>query len=516
MRKPQTNNKRLYVFGVFLLLVSSLVTYRLFTLTFIQHEAFAKAAQNQQTVPATRLAGRGNIYTYDQVLREQRLAATNQKTASEIKRVYPMGMLASHVLGFVGYSGYDRIGQYGVEGAYDELLSGLQRTQKASGNTTYSRVTQFFGLFKKDAEDMPVFPGVGASGGEDIVLTIDPTIQSYVETRLDALLDRWDSPHGTIIVQDPATGAILAMASSPSFDPNAYRNFDLSDFPNPATQEVFEPGSSFKVFTMSAALNSGAVAPDTTYEDTGEVKIGTYTIRNFNEKANGLQTMRQVLEHSLNTGTIFAQRKTGDDAFLNYIVAFGFGQKTGIDLKGELPGNIGNLYEGRAINFATASFGQGIAVTPLQLINGYSAIANGGRLMKPYVVKEVLHADGTRTATKPTVLGAPITDRTATQMKTILTGVVDRGFDKARIKGYDVAGETGTAQIPNKDGGYLENKQFIHDFVGFAPSYDPKFVVLIKMDKPKGITFAADSLSPVFGDIAQFLIRYMKIAPTRS
>ncbi|MEK7151763.1 MAG: penicillin-binding transpeptidase domain-containing protein, partial [Patescibacteria group bacterium] len=261
---------------------------------------------------------------------------------------------------------------------------------------------------------------------------------------------------------------------------------------------------------------TGAVRPDTTYNDTGEVNIAGYTIRNFNEKSNGIQTMRQVLEKSLNTGVIFAQEKTGNDQFLNYVVNFGFGQKTGVDLGGEVSGNIANLYSGRKINFLTASFGQGIAVTPLQLINAYAAISNGGKLMKPYVVKEIIRSDGSSITTKPVVLGAPIKEQTSVEIKTMLVDVVDKGFDKARINGYDVAGKTGTAQIPDPSGGYLEDEQFIHDFVGFAPAYSPKFVILIKMNKPRGIKFAADSLSPVFGDIARYLIRYFNIPPTRN
>jgi cell division protein FtsI (penicillin-binding protein 3)/stage V sporulation protein D (sporulation-specific penicillin-binding protein) len=267
---------------------------------------------------------------------------------------------------------------------------------------------------------------------------------------------------------------------------------------------------------MAAAIDSGAVTPDTTYNDTGAVQVGSYTIRNFNEKANGIQTMRQVLQHSLNTGAIFAQEKTGNDDFLNYVVGFGFGQKTGIDLGGEVSGNISNLYSGRKINFLTASFGQGVAVTPLQLINGYSALANGGRLMKPYVVKEIIRTDSTKIETRQSVLGAPIKEQTAVQLKSMLVDVVDKGFDKARIAGYDVAGKTGTAQIPDSvGGGYLADDQFIHNFVGFAPAYSPRFTILIKMDRPKGIKFAADSLSPVFGDIARYLIRYFNIPPTR-
>lgn len=465
---------RIFACIIAVLAIAGVVTYRLFDLAFIKHAVYAESALEQQSASSVALAGRGSIYGFSYATGEHKLIAANTIDERGIRRFYPHDTFAAHTLGFVGFRGRDRAGQYGVEGFHDEDLH---------------------------------------TG--DIVLTIDPAIQSYSESVLEALLQRWSAPRGSIIIQDPASGAIMAMASSPSFNPNEYGRFAYDDFINPNTQEQFEPGSSFKPVTMAAAIDTGAVTPLTTYEDTGAVVIGTYTIKNFNEKANGRQTMKQVLEHSLNTGTIFAQRKTGDDAFLNYLVGFGFGQKTGVDLSGEASGNISNLYQNRAINFATASFGQGIAVTPLQLVMAYSAIANGGKLMKPYVVREALHAGGTSTPTKPVVLGAPISEKTSVQLRSMLVDVVDHGFDKARIKGYDVAGKTGTAQIPDKQGGYLEDKQFIHNFVGFAPAYAPRFVILIKMDRPQGITFAADSLSPVFGDLASFLIRYFKIPPTR-
>lgn len=474
MQKVSKNsNKRILFFAFCLIFATSLVIYRLFTLTFTQHEVLAKSAKMQQESSSIQLLGRGNIYAYDHSTGKKKLLATNQSSENGVQRLYPDGDFAGHILGFVGFKGYERVGQYGVEGYYDNKL------------------------FEND-----------------IVLTIDPNIQSYVESKLDALLIKWSSPHGTIIVQEPSTGAIIAMASSPSYNPNTYASYGLEDYLNPSMQEQYEPGSSFKAFTMSAAIDSGSVTPQTTYIDTGEVKINKYTIRNFDNTVEGLQTMTQVLEHSLNTGVIFAQRKTGLDKFLNYIVAFGFGQKTGVDLMGEVSGNISNLYENHEVNFATAAFGQGVAVTSMQLINGYSAIANGGKLMQPYIVKEIIHSDGSTTPTKPKVIGNPITERSADIMKTMLVSVVDNGFDAGRVSGYDVAGKTGTAQIPKKDGGYLED-QYIHDFVGFAPAYAPRFVVLIKMERPQGIRFASRSLSPVFADITQYLLRYLKIPPTR-
>lgn len=466
---------RLAVFAFALMLACGIIGYELIMLAWVNHDSYLKIAQAQQAAPALQLAGRGTISGFGSATGQTTLLAGVAKNNGIVERTYPQKYLASHVLGFVGYDGHNRVGQYGLESYYDETL--------------------------RDS---------------DLVLTIDPAIQAYVETKLQEVLTRYSAPRGTAIVQDPSTGAILAMASSPSYDPNRYGSFDFSIYLNPAVQEEYEPGSSFKSITMAAALDTSAVVPDTTYNDTGVVEVGGYQIRNYNDEANGVQTMRQVLEKSLNTGAAFAQRKTGNDRFLNYVVGFGFGQKTGVDLAGEVKGNMNNLYENRQVNFSTVSFGQGIAVTSLQLINAYSAIANGGKLMRPYVIKEIVHADGSVTATKPQIIGAPITEKTAATLTAMLVDVVDRGFDQGKVTGYDVAGKTGTAQIPDKvNGGYLGGDQYIHDFVGFAPAYAPRFTILIKIKKPQGIKFASRSLSPVFADIAGFLLHYDKIPPTR-
>jgi cell division protein FtsI (penicillin-binding protein 3)/stage V sporulation protein D (sporulation-specific penicillin-binding protein) len=438
--------------------------------------------------------------------------------ASEIERFYPMGKMAGQSLGFVGFNGSNRSGQYGLEAYYDEILSGVEKTQEILGNNTYSKLSRFFsGLFgaKKNEQKSEGNNTTNKQEGKDIILSLDKDIQLFIEDKLSETLKKWNAVSGTIIVQDPKTGKILAMTSSPSYDPNNYSQYQFKDFLDPAHQEIYEPGSSFKPITMAAAINSGAVTPNTRYFDTGEAKFGTYVIRNFDEKSHGSQTMSEVLQKSLNTGVIFAQNKTGSDQFLNHVVAFGFGQKTGVDLGGEISGNISNLYSGREINLATAAFGQGVAVTPLQLINAYSAIANGGKLMKPQLAESIIRPDGATEQIKPEIIGAPISEETARQMQKMLVDVVDKGFDKARIKGYDIAGKTGTAQIPGGDGGYLTDDQFIHNFVGFAPAYSARFAVLIKIDKPQGIKFAADSLSPVFGDISRYLIRHFNVPPTR-
>lgn len=422
--------------------------------------------------------------TPDQVTAINGLNTKGVGVGYETDRYYPNGTMLSNVLGFLGYGQTGRQGQYGIEGYFDDELSGQA---DASG---------------------------GAPRPADVVLTIDKNIQNFIENELAQTMAKWKASGGTIIVQDPKTGAVLGMADWPNFDPNSYANYPTSTYLNTDVQAVFEPGSSFKPVTMSAGIDLGKVTPDTTYTDPGVVVVNGAQIHNYDNQAHGVNTMTQVLEKSLNTGVIFVENLIGDSNFANYVVNFGFGQNTGIDMPGEVSGNISNLYSTEKVNFDTAAFGQGISVTPIQLITAYSAIANGGKLMKPYIVNKVIHEDGSQEITKPEVVSTPISPQTSATLRQMLVDVVDLGFDKARVKGYSIAGKTGTAQIPDSHGGY-EQGTFIHDFLGFAPANDPKFVVLVKMDRPQGITFAADSLSPTFRDIAAYLLNYYNIPPDR-
>lgn len=543
------------VFGC-VVLAASLIGWRLFVLSYLRHTLYSQTAQAQNQ-NITNILIRGNIFIQDPkatgtTVDQRYLVATNKKfplvyatpsvltdpsttatqlagilkidqptlqtvlssgsTASKIlarkitidqadaitklgisgvgiryetDRFYPADTFLSKVIGFLGFGGTGRLGQYGVESYFDNELSGQTQADDS-------------------ATPRP----------DDIILTIDRNVQTFAETALHGVLTKWHAAGGSLIVQDPQTGKILAMADEPTFDPNNYSSSPTSSYINASVQGMFEPGSSFKPITMAMGLDLNKVTPDTTYVDPGVINIAGRQIHNFDSLAHGTETMTQVLEKSLNTGAAFVENLVGQDSFLNYAINFGFGQKTGVDLPGEVSGDVANLYSGRQVNFVTASFGQGIAVTPLQLITAYSALANGGKLMKPYVVDRIIHEGGTEDVTQPEVASIPISEKTSAQIRSMLTSVVDIGFDKARIKGYDVAGKTGTAQIADGHGGY-QTGVFIHDFLGFAPASNPKFVVLIKMDKPQGITFAADSLSPTFRDVAAYLLNYYNIPPTR-
>ena len=416
-------------------------------------------------------------------------------------RVYPHDVLASQLVGFVSKQDEKEQGRYGLERYYEDMLAGKKSLREGSNNT---------GLWDTTVKNVVD----SAQNGADVYTTIDYNIQTKAEETLYTAKEKWQAVSGSVLVMEPKTGRILALANLPAFNPNLYsKEKNFSVFINPVVQSMYELGSVMKPITMTAALEVGVVTPEKTYTDTGEVKFGTYTIRNFDEKAHGVQTMSQVIENSLNTGMVFVSRLLGKEKQLDYFKRFGFGEKTGIDLGGEIAGNISTLYGRRDIDFATASFGQGVAVTPIQLATAISAIANEGKMMKPFVTDRIVDDTGNTITTSPTMIRQAITKESAETMTKILVATVRNGFENhAGIKGYFIAGKTGTAQIPKSNGrGYSDS--LIHTFVGYAPAFDPKFLVLLELVDPKGNKFAANTLTPAFHDLAQFLLNYYEIPP---
>lgn len=457
-----------------------------------------------------RLTKPGDIYeplahglTDEERARIERLSLPGIRFADEELRYYPERRVGSHLTGFVGYVGDQRKGQYGIEGQYEATLAGKAGTLQT----------------ERDAAGFEIAIGnralQAASDGSDIILTIDRTIEYQACSKLDAWVLQHGASQGSLVILNPKTGAILALCGTPDFDPNDYgAEKDITVFANPVISSTYEPGSVFKPMTMAAALDLGRVTPETTYEDTGEVRIGKYTIKNSDSKAHGVQTMMKVLEESLNTGAIFAVQQIGNQPFFDYVKAFGFGTTTGVGLPGEEAGNISSLKQDKDIYSATASYGQGITVTPLQLAAAYAAIANQGKLMKPYVVEEILHADGRQEKTEPTVVRQVVTPRTATTLGAMLVNVVRKGHgQRAGVPGYFVAGKTGTAQVPYKDRRGYEPGVTIGTFAGFAPVHDPQFVMVVRVDRPKDVQFAESSAAPLFGQLAEFLLHYFEVPP---
>lgn len=418
------------------------------------------------------------------------------------QRVYPYNILAAALLGFVAKDKDEDVGRYGLERFYNSDLVGEK------------------GFFEGVKDTAGFWVALGRriiqppKNGAKVVLTINYDIQAKAEEVLSEFQKKWDASSGSVVVVEPSTGRILALATRPAFDPNNYsKEKDFSVFLNPIVESRYELGSVVKPITLAAGIEEKVVTPDTIYNDTGEVKIGGRHINNFDNKAHGVQTMTQVLEKSLNTGAVFVAGRLGQNKQYEYLKRFGFNEKTGIDLGGEIAGNISNLDAGRPIDFATASFGQGISITPLELIMAMSAIANKGELMRPYMVDKIIDSSGNEKIKNPQSVRRVISENTAETISQMLVSAANSGFEKrATVKGYFIAGKTGTAQIPKKDGpGYSD--KVIHSFVGYAPAFNPKFLIFFQLNEPKGNLFAANTLSPAFHNLAEFILNYYEVPP---
>lgn len=419
-------------------------------------------------------------------------------------RVYPEGLAGSHALGFVGYEDSRRVGRYGVEQQYEETLAGLEKNPTERGVTGgfLSLVTHSLLSEKKD--------------GADIILTIDPHIQSISHRITKELMEKWDATSAGILVIQPKTGAILAMESLPSFDPNTYNTVEDYDvFLNPFTQKSFEMGSIVKPLTMAAGLDAYAVSEGSTYYDAGFVRVRDAEIKNYDGKGRGTQSMYDILDQSLNTGAVFIMQQLGMRQFRDYMEQFGLGNVTGIDLPQEIAGNMKNLEVGRDVEYATASFGQGIAATPLALATALSAIANGGELMRPYVVSRVMEGNATIIKTDPFVRRRVLRQETTEIVSRMLSKVVDNTLagGLVAIPGYHIAAKTGTAQMADDNGGYSD--RYLHAFFGYAPAFDPQFLILLFLEKPVGVRYASQTLAEPFRKLSEFIIHYYGILPDR-
>jgi len=426
-------------------------------------------------------------------------------------RFYPENNIGSHVLGFVSQGDEEQRGNYGLEGFFDEELFGEHGLIKTEVGADRNVIIVNDREYKK-----PV-------SGSDLILTINRSIQFAVCQKLEAAAERYGADGGSVVIMEPASGAIIAMCSWPDFDSNNYKEVeDIKVYNNPVIFEQYEPGSVFKAITMAAALDQGKITPETTYVDEGQVMIKGWPkpIKNSDYASHGgwgEVNMNTVLEESLNTGAIFAGQQIGPDIFAGYVKKFGFGEKTGIELETESSGDIKNLSGDKVheIYAATASFGQGLAVTSLQMVTAYAAIANNGILMKPYLVREISHSDGTKEIIQPQQVGRVISERAATLLGGMLVNVVEGGHAKmASVDGYWIGGKTGTAQVASGVARGYSSKT-IHTFIGYAPIDDPKFVMLVKLDNPKNVRYAASSAAPLFGEIAEFLLQYYQMPKER-
>ena len=432
-------------------------------------------------------------------------------TFGELQRVYPDGSATAAISGFLGWEGKGdagndhKVGRYGLEQHLEDVLSGVPGKAEADRDGR--------GRWIPSGERVIVEP----QDGSDVVLTIDHPVQLTACSKLEEAIKNVHADGGSVIIMDPMTGGIIALCSAPSYDANAYAKVeDPSRFTNNAMARAYEPGSVFKPITMALGIENGVVTPETTFVDTGSVTFGKSVIKNAHEKSYGKQDMVGVLTNSINTGAVFVARLIGRDRLRAGIERFGFGRTTGVELSGEALGDTRSLQNAGDIYTATASFGQGISVTPMQLAQAFSAIANGGTLLRPTMIKEKHLPDGTVVPQKTEPIRRVISERTAALIKGMLVTVINDGHSKrGGVKGYHIGGKTGTAQVAKQNGlGYSD--QTIHTFIGMGPIENPRFVIVTKLDHPRDVEFADSSAAPLAGDIARFLLEYWKIPPSGS
>lgn len=419
-------------------------------------------------------------------------------------RFYPGESLAAQTLGFVAYKGDALSGRYGIERMYDAILS------RDSSTTQVNFFAEVFSNITKT-----IFKNPEAEG--DIVLTLDPAIQATFEKTLLETKTKWNADAIGGIVINPIDGAIYAMAYLPTFDLNAFQNVDDPHlYANPNVENVYEFGSVIKPLTLSGGIDTGVIKPTTTYDDKGFVILNGKQINNFDKKARGPGTsMQDVLNESLNTGSVFVMQKMGHESFKKYMLSFGIGEKTGIDLPNETSGLISNLKTNRDLEYANAAFGQGIAITPIEAVRSFSAIANGGLMITPHLVSQINYTNGKNTEIEPkagTRILKPETSLAMTEMLTIVAETMMKTYNES-LPHYSIAVKTGTAQIAKADGtGYIEG-QNLHSIFGYFPAYDPKFLTFVYMKNPKGAKFSAQTLSGPLLSTASFLLNYYDVTP---
>jgi len=419
-------------------------------------------------------------------------------------RFYPSGTLAANLLGFVGYKGDTLLGRYGLEHYYEEVLG------RAGGNLYVNFFAEIFGNIKEKIIDKKESEG-------NLVATIEPAVQNFLEGQLAEISNDWSPEFSGGIIINPQNGEVYAMAFVPTFNPNSFESEDISLFVNPLVENVYEMGSIIKALTMAAGLDSGAINPDTLYEDEGSIVINGAKISNYDGKAHGWVDMQEVLNQSLNTGAAFVVSQMGNDVFADYMRKLKVGEETGIDLPNETFGLIKNLESPRDIEHATASFGQGIAFTPIATVRALGALGNGGYLIEPHVVKKIEYRNGL-SKTIHIDKGVPVLQKgTSEEITRMLVNVVDEALlgGAVALSRYNIAAKTGTAQVAKKEGGGYYDNIFLHSFFGYFPAYDPEFLVFLYTMNPQGVRYASQTLTYPFIDTAKFLINYYEVPPDR-
>ncbi|MEZ4195608.1 MAG: penicillin-binding protein 2 [Candidatus Paceibacterota bacterium] len=412
-------------------------------------------------------------------------------------RYYPGGSLVARSIGFVGYtdkSDTELFGKYGLERQYDNVLL---KTQDVRSVNIFAEIFSNLGdvVYKKDE-----------SLRGDIVTTIEPTVARMLETVLDETQQKYNSTLTGAIIMNPKTGAIYALSAVPNFDLNNRGSSSIDVFRNPLVETVYEFGSTIKALTVAAGLDSGAIVRNSTYYDAGFVKLDGFTIKNYDGKGRGTVAMQEILNQSLNTGVSHIVQKMGKEKFREYFMNYKLGSETGIDLPNEAFGLVDNLRSPRDVEYATASFGQGIAMTPIAAARAFATLGNGGYLVTPHLVSKIVYEDGTEREILFPKGQQVLTEATSEEISSMMVTVVDNALRGGvfSMPNHTIGAKTGTAQIADtKNGGYYEDK-FLHSFIGYFPAFDPEFLVFMYTVEPKGVQYASETLTEPFMNIAKF------------
>ena len=570
--KSNSVNLRLKIISFFIILVSFVFVYRIFVLQIVKKDFFTEKADRQYVASASGIFERGTIFftrkdgelvsgaiqisgfklaikpnqikdkerlykninniipiDYDDFITKadkktdpyeeiktglskqeadklQKLKLKEIELVKEKWRFYPGQNILSQSLGFVAYNQNNLEGRYGLEREYNEILS-------RNPNESY---VNFFAEVFADLNDN-LFLNKTKKG--DLITTIEPNVQSFLEKEINNVLKKYNADQIGAIIMNPEDGSIYAMSSKPDFNPNDFKKTeDVSLFRNPMVENVLEFGSVVKPLVIAAALDKDLIKPNTKYNDTGSVVVENKTIYNFDKKGRGSNTsMQDVLNQSLNTGMVFTYKKLGKENFRDYMLGFGIKEKTKIDLPNETGSLISNLYSPRELEYANASFGQGIALTPVQMIRALASLGNGGNLVTPHFVKKIKYEDGTFQNLTYDIYPTKISKETSKEITEMLVTVMDTSLKggNAKFERHSVAVKTGTAQVARPDGqGYYDDRN-THSFFGYFPAYNPKFIVLLFAVNPKGTPFASVTWADPFLNITKFLLNYYEVPPDR-
>ncbi len=478
------------------------------------YQALAKIIQIDQNTFSLKAEKKSDPYEEiaDRLSKEEADAISVEKIPGvyiykEKWRFYPGSNSAAQTLGFVGYNGNDLGGRYGLERQYNNVLT------KTGDNPYLNFFAEVFSNIKKNLS-------TDESKSGELVTTIEPTVQGLLDKKLQEVKDKYQADSIGGIIMNPKDGSIYALSVKPDFDLNNFSKVtNVSTFSNPLVENVYEFGSVIKPLVMTAGLDTGVVNAGTTYDDKGFVMVDNKRINNFDNKGRGPgTTMQGVLNESLNTGMVFVAKKLGHDNMRNYLLSYDIDKKTGIDLPNETSGLVSNIMKSpRDLEYADAAFGQGIAMTPMEVIRALASLSNGGNLVVPHLVSSIKYSDGTTKEFNHTTTRVKISEQSAQEITRMLVAVMDTalGGGKNKFEHYSVAVKTGTAQVAKPAGGGYYADRHTHSFFGYFPAYDPKFIVFLYAVNPKGVQYSSETWTNPFLDLTKFLLNYYEVPPNR-